>query len=399
MRCCARTGRRMSQGSRRSALVVLAVSVGLVSGFAVAIAPLAIALPVWSVVPSPNPVGAHSVALSAVSCSNTNSCFAVGEYAVSSSATRALVESWDGIRWSMMAIPDPAGSTATVLSGVSCSYTTSCFAVGYSSSGSHHQTLVARWDGSAWSILPSPNPTGARSAVLRGVSCSNTISCYAVGDYTLTSPATKPLVESWDGTSWSIVASPNPPGARSTVLSAVSCSDTTSCFAVGYYSSGSHHKALVERWNGADWSIMASPNPTGSTGTVLSGVSCSNTFSCAAVGDYALTSPVTKPLVERWNGGDWSIVASPNPTGSTGTVLSGVSCSTTINCFAVGYYSSGSHHQTLVESWGSSGWSIMATPSHTGAHSSALSAVSYPAPTNGYAVGTASNTLVEQYAQ
>ena len=71
-------------------------------------------------------------------------------------------------------------------------------------------------------------------------------------------------------------------------------------------------KTLVERWNGTSWSIVTSPNPSGATFAVLSGVSCPSTTSCYAVGESALD----KTLVEHWNGTSWSIVASPNPSGA-----------------------------------------------------------------------------------
>jgi len=98
---------------------------------------------------------------------------------------------------------------------------------------------------------------------------------------------------------WSIVSSPNPTGATSSGLSSVSCSSSTRCFAVGYYSKGLVFKTLVERWNGTRWSIVSSPNPTGATSSGLSSVSCSSSTRCFAVGSYDKGS-VSKTLVERY---------------------------------------------------------------------------------------------------
>jgi hypothetical protein len=44
-------------------------------------------------------------------------------------------------------------------------------------------TLAERWNGSSWAIQSTPNPTGARSNILYGVSCPSTTACTAVGDY------------------------------------------------------------------------------------------------------------------------------------------------------------------------------------------------------------------------
>ena len=48
-------------------------------------------------------------------------------------------------------------------------------------------------------------------------------------------------------------------------LTDVTCPSTTRCFAVGvsFTQPGSNARTLVERWNGGSWSVLASPNPSG----------------------------------------------------------------------------------------------------------------------------------------
>ena len=123
---------------------------------------------------------------------------------------------------------------------------------------SFQKTLVEHWNGTSWSIMTSPNPAAAADALLNGVSCPSTTSCYAVGSYT---DFPKQLVERWNGSTWSIVTTPSPPGTTNSSLSGVSCPSTTSCYAVGYYFGSSTNTILVEHWNGTRWSVMPSPNP------------------------------------------------------------------------------------------------------------------------------------------
>jgi hypothetical protein len=81
-------------------------------------------------------------------------------------------------------------------------------------------------------------------------------------------------------------------------LAHVSCpAASTTCVAVGDYVAGSNDKTLVERWNGTSWSVTASPNP--STSAQLAGVSCSTATACDAVGDY-ITSISDNALVEQY---------------------------------------------------------------------------------------------------
>jgi hypothetical protein len=139
-----------SRRLRRPAFVTLAVAVCLVAGVLVAGASPAGATPAWSVVPSPNPRGSTSPELVGVSCPSSTSCFAVGDYDTAFfEASPTLVEHWNGSSWSPMASPNPTGSPLTVLEGVSCPSTTSCFAVGFyqplSSADDTSNVLVERY--------------------------------------------------------------------------------------------------------------------------------------------------------------------------------------------------------------------------------------------------------------
>jgi hypothetical protein len=48
--------------------------------------------------------------------------------------------------------------------------------------------LVERWNGSAWVIVASPNPTGSTASYLNDVSCVTATACTAVGDWRGSSP-------------------------------------------------------------------------------------------------------------------------------------------------------------------------------------------------------------------
>jgi len=44
------------------------------------------------------------------------------------------------------------------------------------------QTVTEQWDGTSWAVVPSPNPSGANTAQLEGVTCLTNDKCFAVGD-------------------------------------------------------------------------------------------------------------------------------------------------------------------------------------------------------------------------
>ena len=243
----------------------------------------------WSVVPSPNN-GSGVNSLTGVSCPRMGPCVAVGFYDDSHHAAQStLIESGHGARWSIVASPN-AGTSDNNFLGVSCASARWCVAVGFDKANGTYQTLIESWNGARWQIAPSPN-FGTVNNILDGVSCISAMSCQAVGyHFDSTTAVQSSLVESWNGARWSIVPSPNRDLAGN-ILYGVSCVSASSCQAVGYaipfnQSTVGAFETLTESWNGSGWSIVPSPNNGTSAGLLL-GVSCVAANACEAVGEYA----------------------------------------------------------------------------------------------------------------
>jgi len=332
----------------------------------------------WKVLPSPAPPSKHS-SLDAVACASSTRCLAVGTWR--SGASHVFSESWNGSAWTMTTVPEPTGTVSTVFEGLACTSATSCVAVGLSQlSGSDLQvTLAERWNGSSWSIMASPTPSGVAGARLAAVACPTTTSCLAVGTQDPSQGGARTLAERWNGTTWSIVTTPNPSGDGS--LAGVECTSASSCLAVGE----SNGMTLVERWNGTSWSLVTTPNPSDTAS--LAGVACASATSCFAVGAYRDLSG-SHVLVERWNGTTWAV--SPSPTPADFASLAGVSCPTPTACVAVGSHSPYTS-ATLVERWNGASWSIGASTDPVGPTNSALAAVACANNTFCVAVGGATS--------
>jgi hypothetical protein len=315
--------------------------------------------PPWVVVSSPDTSVSQDNGLEAVSCTALSACAAVGEYN-NGSNLQTLVEMWNGTSWSIVPSPNSSSSQDNTLDAVSCSGPAACAAVGDYNNGSNLQTLVEMWNGTSWSIVPSPNSGPLEANDLAGVSCSGPAACVAVGNHS-NGTQSQTLVEMWNGTSWSIVPSPNTSPAQRNFLEAVSCTGPSTCMAVGDYNNGTNIQTLAESWNGATWSIVPSPSTSPSEQNDLQGVSCTGPSTCMAVGYYS-SGTIQQTLVEAWNGASWSIVPSPNITTTQRNALSSVSCTGPSACTAVG---DGSSLATLVETWDGTSWSIVPSPRYT----------------------------------
>jgi putative hemolysin len=313
----------------------------------------------WSTNPTPAPSPTTNV-LNGVSCPSTTLCIAVGYYG-KGPVNQTLVEALSGGSWTVVPSPDQ-GAYDNVLNSVSCVTPTSCVAVGYESTQSGvSKTLVESWDGSAWSIIKSPD-VGEHDNSLEGVSCTTASSCDAVGTYTDSHGGTATLAEQWIGTAWSLLPSPDPGGnAGNNSLNGVSCIDAHFCVAVGKYTPRSKEgRTLVEDWDGKTWSYVSSPNP-GSGANGLNGTSCTGTAFCMAAG-YRSNGSTDKTLVMSWHGigTKWTLSASPDPS-PTNNYLNAISCTDPGFCVAVGYYSAGSVEKTLALTFDGTDWSV--TPS------------------------------------
>jgi hypothetical protein len=294
----------------------------------------------WDITPVPNPPGITPAGgnLESVSCSGPSDCMAVGLYVNRAGQPSPLSERWNGTNWSVVPIPHLPQAQATFLNSISCTSGFACTAVaGVVSASGRLVTMAERWNGTHWSIQPTPNPAGRFGAVLLGVDCSGPSACTAVGAAVDSAgdPVGPTLAERWNGATWSIQPTPNPSSPGGGTLNWVACPSQTDCTAVGASvdTSGNALATLAERWNGTRWSIQPTPNPAGVQGPRLEGVACTSPSACTAVGG----SFANASLAERWNGTKWVIQASPNPEGQIyDLMLWTVACPRPLHCMAVG---------------------------------------------------------------
>jgi hypothetical protein len=80
------------------------------------------------------------------------------------------------------------------------------------------QTLIEHFDGTSWSVVPSPNVGSGefQSNQLLGLTANSSDDIWAFGSFLSTDGLqTLTLVLHWDGTSWTIVSSPDPTKGKS----------------------------------------------------------------------------------------------------------------------------------------------------------------------------------------
>lgn len=329
--------------------------------------------PQWTL--ESTPAVGNGSELNATRCASATSCIAVG-FEDSSGTTDALAETWNGTSWSEMTASIPLGSRASQLLGLSCLSASQCTAVGwYENTSAVDVTLAESWNGKSWSLQTTPTVSGATLSELTAVSCTATTSCLAVGYYEK-SGTTATFAELWNGSSWTGETTPNPSGAKLTQLHGVACVSSTSCTAVGNYTNSANvEETLAESWTDKTWAIESTPALPGAQASAFGGISCASSTACTAVGDEA-TDGTEKTLAERWSGKSWAAQTTPGVSGSIAAVLTAVSCPTTTSCTSVGWYTDTAKVTlTLAEGWNGSTWSAQTTASSAGAPANYLAGV------------------------
>jgi hypothetical protein len=166
----------------------------------------------WRLVPSPTPLGSFQFG-TAIAALSSDDVWAVG-YDATLSPERTIAAHWDGRAWSLVPTLDLTDGTPpdNRLESVAALAPDDVWAVGYEQNidGQNRQrSLVEHWDGASWSIVPSPNREGG-GAELFGVTALGADDVWAVGESrSFASGVQHSLTMRWDGSAWTIAPSPN----------------------------------------------------------------------------------------------------------------------------------------------------------------------------------------------
>lgn len=329
----------------------------------------------WTQVPSVS-FGSQDNVLTGVSAASATDVWAVGTFQPNtSSVLNTLAQHFDGTRWTAFPLPN-VGGQENVLMGVSMPTTGKAWAVGYFVNGKfQQQTLIEHFDGTAWSVVPSPNP-GAQRDILFGVAAITDTDVWAVGADEDTNGVWHALTEHWNGSAWSVVNAVDA-GANGNQFYAVKALATNNVYAVGQQSgAGFPSQALIEHWNGTAWSVVNSPAdaatalPLGVTATAAT---------LTLVGEQETDSAPYTTYVAAGAPGSLSIQSTPNlGTGEN-------------DPFAVTIANDGS---TWVVGWAVNPTTLLHDPLVFQGVNGVFSLISVPNPTNGGDSGFAAISTV-----
>lgn len=353
----------------------------------------------WSIIPSAN-LASRSNALLSITAISANDAWAVGFTSPTSvsQASQTLIEHWNGMQWSVVTSPNST-MTINVLNDVVARSPDDVWAVGSASSSATQasQPLIEHWNGMQWSIVSKSKGAhqqgeSARLSRLVALSANNV---WGVGTSIDPSGHSTTLIEHWTGTTWMIVPSPSPGSMQNELRGAVAVS-ANDIWAVGFFANSTTQAmghTLIEHWDGTRWSTVPSPE-VGSNSTVLNAMTAvfANNIWAIGVSSHNTTSlNMGHTLIEHWDGTRWSIVPSPNAGAEEN--FASLTAIATNDIWAVGISSNGSESnevQGLTLHWDGGQWTIIPSP-NLGGRTLLSSIGKVPGSSSVWAVGYSNN--------
>ena len=203
-----------------------------------------------------------TVSLAGVSSSGANDAWAVSTRRPQRYTFNPLALHWNGTSWATSSISTgiPGG---TYLVGAADIGPTDAYAFGDNTSAASGE--LAQWNGTAWSRVSYPLPTSTGFPnTLNAISADGPNDVWIVGSYMIQVSQTNLRYETfsdhWNGTSWSIAPSPGP--GTENGLTGVTETSPNNLWAVGSSipSGATLPQTLTLNYNGTAWSTVASPN-------------------------------------------------------------------------------------------------------------------------------------------
>lgn len=266
----------------------------------------------WTRIPSPGP-SALDLTLGSLSMSSATDGWAVGSvYHPKTNRNTGVALHWNGTTWQQVTI-GPEFS----FNGVASFSPTDAAAIGSDQTGTFKFTPEAfHWNGTSWAAAALPPPHGVPASQLSGpysLSAPSATDMWTVGGY-FTSTGVQNLAWHWNGSSWAALTVPlaTPSGSGLTGVAATSAANVWAVGSTGTSGNYGNDSAPVSlHWNGTSWTRVTTPDPPGPDGgsAVLLGVSNAGPGKVWAVGTYSYNGaggngpPYT--LILRWNGTRW----------------------------------------------------------------------------------------------
>ncbi|HEU5379671.1 MAG TPA: hypothetical protein VFV38_29965 [Ktedonobacteraceae bacterium] len=261
-----------------------------------------------AVTSSPHNEG-DSEQLMGVAAIATNNVWAVGITITPSpglSTVHPLIEHWDGHQW--RAVPGSAAVSGNggLLQSIAAVSSDDVWSVGYTAQNGTIVALIEHWDGHKWSIVPVP--VSMQKIALTTIAAISKGDIWVAG--TSTDAKSVPTVAHWDGSRWSIASNFSLKG-NITYPVVLSTSAANNIWLLARKTSG---QSWFAHWNGTQWQMVSGPllKPTEWLTRIVA-IAPDDAWAvggATALGDSEISG---QTIMEHWDGKSWRLVSQIQP--------------------------------------------------------------------------------------
>ncbi|WTW98069.1 hypothetical protein OG216_34125 [Streptomycetaceae bacterium NBC_01309] len=284
----------------------------------------------WTEIPTAT---GESGRINAIASTSKKDVWVVGDQKASELGEPIMTQHWNGRSWTVVDVPTPPDSMGGGLLSVSAVGPDNVWAAGWAQIQdsatpdpdggpthieSHHEGLIAHWDGRSWRRIPVPQPYAAWG--LNSISASGPNNVWAVGNGY--GDDNQPVALHYDGSKWSVLPTP-PHGGVYGEFNSVVAKSPTDVWAVGrvLLDDKDRGHALVMHWNGKSWTRVAVPETAGPMygaapapgGIVAAGKTYdrANGYALRVVGNRATSLGLPTDLPDGRSYAPWSVGTDP----------------------------------------------------------------------------------------
>ena len=205
-----------------------------------------------------------------------------------------------------------------------------------------------------WEIVQAADP-GTFPHELHDVAAISAGEAWAVGASGDPTSPDEVLLERWDGSAWTAEEGPSP-GSETNELLSVDAAEPNDVWAVGRTASGFGDRPLVLRYDGTRWDIVAMPPDLTGVLTGVEALAPNDVWAVGFSGDE--TASLNHALILHWDGELWATVDTGRAVGGGASLLNDVMALGPEDVWAVGT----SHNQPLIIRFDGKTWVRTETP-------------------------------------
>ena len=273
------------------------------------------------------------------------------------------VAKWDGTAWSVLGTGMTDGTYAKSVFALAVAPNGDVLAGGdFTRAGGSDANRVARWNGSGWSSLGTGAANGT-NAQINALAVAANGDVYVGGFFSQAGNVLAYAVARWNGVAWGSLGVSAANGFSTGVVYTLAVAGTGEVYAGGTFSyAGGVAANRVARWDGMAWSALGVGGANGIVGGDVRALAVSGNGQVVAGGDFSQAGGAAAVGVARWNGTAWTSLGSGPGNGVSGGAIYALAVGATGDVYVGGSFSqAGASAASRVARWNGTAWNTLGT--------------------------------------